>query len=287
MLSKLKAFLLAACFGAGIVTTLPASAFSDIYVTGCVCATTSDFETAAKNQSISNFRNDGGLYTGTFVVISNIKARTAWVDVTGKITIINQEPHWTITSSVPVDSNDVSIANESETTLEQFYNTVDQVVTMTDRNSSEFYDDPSLPNFTTTDDVTIGLAFYDNNQNGAWNIPDESIITLYFKDGTMAVYEVLWLGTGPTAGAHIRQNFTLNFLRARNPKGDPIDHAGHILGTVPTGGNGGGSTNVNNFPPTGGRGVINYGYSGSNYCTSTETITWGTVSITTEYLSPC
>lgn len=179
--------------GLGVVLGCAASAGyalnGFVYVVQCnTCQTTADFQGAAKYQA--GYMAEGG----TYLVVSNAVARSAYMQVTGHIVQVGGEPEWRPTTATPIDSSGNSLAGQTEATLENDYTALDLMTIGLDRNLPVVIDVASGTYWQMSDDdITTLINNYLTSQ-GISSPPAE--VTLEFLSNNSAAKFVYIPQTG-------------------------------------------------------------------------------------------
>jgi len=237
------------------------------YAVSCnTCQTTAEFQAAARSQA--GFTENGG----TYLVVSNAVARSAYMQVTGHIVNVGGEPVWRPTAATPVDSSGNSLAGQPESTLQNDYTAIDLITIGIDRNL------PVVIN------VTTGTY---------WEMSDDEITNLI--NGYLASQGI---SSPPVAvtlefiSNHSAAKFVYNstthrwsFVVGYDAQGHQLDRNGQPTGSNPNkAGTGGGQAQANGFGRYAGplAQII-----GENNCTFVTTITLGDGSIAGMHVGPC
>jgi hypothetical protein len=210
-----------------------------------------------------------------------VKPATAFVRVTGKIIIgTDGEPRWNATTTTPVDYQSNSLTGHSETDLQGFFHTFDQISFTVDRSNPlqivlpRGY--PPAPSFLGVTDATMSAVI--NSIFPLASAPAGVQVSVLFGDGSRATYIL----QGP---------LDPNGNRIWTWSGWAWDPAGHLIlrdgshpGNINTSGTGGGSYQGNGFG-TGSN--WNFIVSGASSCVSTTTITVNGELSSYIFIAPC
>lgn len=270
----------ASSVGAGVLLAcLAGSAYAlngNIYAVSCACQTTSDFSAAAIDAS-----NDQG-WGGTYLVTSTSVARTALLQVHGKHLIDKfGNDYWLASSTIPMDDSGTSLAGQSESALEAFYQTYDQTNFGVDRNNPIIGTSSILPglppSFVVSTDVEVSTAinaFVANLAAHGVNFTTGIFSVTFPADGTSAEF------VESPPGSH---NWVWNGV-AHNKNGDRIDRNGNVIPNPNTSGTGGGHAEVSGFGKGSG---WTFDVGGFGSCTSVTTITVDGEATNYSYVHPC
>ena len=200
-----------------------------IEVVACTnCQTTADFTAAAKTAAAA------AVSAGTYIMISTSAGRTAYVSVTGTVTIpctgtkcsigSSSKPQLTNIVATPVDVTGASLSGQSEAALESAFGSIDFTIFGVVRAGnngatpivlSASADPSGFPNsFVGSSDSAVSAAI---NPPGSDINLVVALLTVIFPDGSSAQY----VQTGPNS-------WSWNGI-AHNSHGDPIDRTGKII----------------------------------------------------------
>jgi hypothetical protein len=253
----------------------------NIYVLSCACQTTSDFSAAASAEA-----NSQG-YGGTYLAVSSSQASSALMQVRGKVFIDKfGNDFWAATSAIPMDDSGNSLALESESALEGFYQSFDQVTLTVDRNNplaltlpttssvGTFIHTSDENTFDTAVSVIINSDFPDSET------PNGVMVTVTFGDHTKAQFILQ-----STRDGHGNRVWKWNGIAWDATGTKLIKPDGSEIGNPNTAGTGGGSVTVTGFGQQGGG--WGFGVAGFGSCTSVTTITVNGDNTDYMYVHPC
>jgi hypothetical protein len=200
--------------------------------------------------------------SGTYTVVSSPKAATSLVKVQGALVRLgNGATEFAISSAVPVDSSGNSLAGESETQLEAYFASYDQISMGTNRSNPLTVNEPAY--YSTTfinaldQEVGPGIAQALAAEKINWNsLPVGAFVTVVFSDGTKALYI--------KTNGQITDHWAWAGV-AWDKHGNRINRAGQPQSNPNTSGTGGGAVTAPGFGASGGR--YNWYLLGGDQCT--------------------
>jgi hypothetical protein len=234
--------------------------------TCATCKTLADFTTAARAEA----QYVGS--PGTFAVVSSNNFETAYISVTGTVVMVERdgspEPELRGVASAPVDESGNSLAGESESSLENFFNYLDQTNFMGNRNAPTGIlgvpasDAGSYTSFIGADLDDLGARISNwITTDLNWvseTLPIGTIVTIEFPDHTSAQFIKV------STTATIRWEWT---GKAWNAQHQPINQNGTLVNNPNSSGGGTGAFNWGTNP--------GYALNGSNTCVTSTTVTIG------------
>lgn len=254
----------------------PASALNgDIDVLSCACQTTSQFSAAAVQES--NYNGWGGSY----MVVSSTVGSSALMQVHGKHLIDkNGNDYWLASSADPLDDAGNSLAGQSESAQESYYQTFDQTTFGVNRSAPTKVNEPPdyAGSFINSSEEEVipgtGNALIHMGINPA-SIQPGTVITVVFEDGTTAQY----VKVSNTA----TYQWTWNGI-AHDKAGHRINRNGTLVSNPNTAGSGSGHAQVTGF---GSGSRWGFGVAGAPTCTFITTITVNGAGTDYMYVHPC
>lgn len=230
------------------------------YISVCPCVVSTDYINAATLQAQQVVK------AGNYTVVSSSGSATAIIQVQGNLNRLgNGRVVLDVYSAVPVNSSGISLAGESESELEAYFASYDQVLVGTSRSNPLQVNEPSYytTTFINSQDVEVGPGIDQAlaAQGVNWNsLSLGTTVTVVFPDGTKAIYIKFqveytdhWQWTGV----------------AWDKNGNRINRAGQVQKNPNTSGGGGGSVDAPGFG-TGNR--WSWAIFGGGSCTQNITI---------------